>query len=263
MKYKPGEKLGWIDGFDARRSHPLLRFPFWDEKQIDAKALGIYPKPGSWAYGFVDIGQRHYVFGEIYDLEERGYGHSCEGYLHIPPCIDVIEFWKELLGALLNLKADSGHLPTHQKRARCVGIHTTTQGITLSLKSPNVSSETVGFTNTSIPLDQFIDDVIAQIKHVFRSDRTVLTQIFSVHPFDSIIAYGLGMLPKSALVNGQQYKGVCRNAKIATWSAARNRFVYVRNKMGRRFRETINHPDDDVGDDVFVPFTIHLEEQVE
>lgn len=66
-------------------------------------------------------------------------------------------------------------------------------------------------------------------------------------------AYALGLLPKAELEDGALYHGECRNAGVARWDAARQRFVYQRTKFGRTFAEDIVHPEDDDGYDVFTP----------
>lgn len=58
-------------------------------------------------------------------------------------------------------------------------------------------------------------------------------------------------VPKSELVEGRVYKGVCRNADEAVWNG--RVFVYDRHKFGYTYKEKINHYEDDDGYDVFVP----------
>jgi len=59
---------------------------------------------------------------------------------------------------------------------------------------------------------------------------------------------------KKDLVDGAYYRGQCRNATVARWFAAQNRFTYWRTKFGNVFLEDINHPADDIGYDMFYPF---------
>lgn len=66
-------------------------------------------------------------------------------------------------------------------------------------------------------------------------------------------AVDLGMIPKKDLVDGAYYKGSCRNAWIAMWDGRLNKFIHLRTKFGDTFSESINHPEDDDGYDVFVP----------
>lgn len=61
----------------------------------------------------------------------------------------------------------------------------------------------------------------------------------------------LGAIPKSEMVEGCTYVGACRNASFATWKG--EYFEYERYKFGIRFKEKINHFQDDDGYDVFVP----------
>jgi len=64
----------------------------------------------------------------------------------------------------------------------------------------------------------------------------------------------LETIPKSELVVGRIYKGVCRNASEAEWMG--DHFRYWRTKFGFGFWENINHFEDDNGFDVFVPIRI-------
>jgi hypothetical protein len=60
-------------------------------------------------------------------------------------------------------------------------------------------------------------------------------------------------VPKRHLEDGAYYVGRCRNANIARWSAAKNKFVHWRTKFGSTFLEEISHPDDEKHYDVFYP----------
>jgi len=62
------------------------------------------------------------------------------------------------------------------------------------------------------------------------------------------------VIPKSELVEGNTYKGKCRNAEEAVWMG--DKFEYDRYKFGSVFKETINHFEDDDGYDVFVPMEV-------
>lgn len=61
------------------------------------------------------------------------------------------------------------------------------------------------------------------------------------------------IIRKEDLVNGVLYFGECRNADIAYWSKDLNKFIYKREKFGQKFFETIEHPEDENGFDVFIP----------
>lgn len=65
-----------------------------------------------------------------------------------------------------------------------------------------------------------------------------------------------GMLRKSDLVDGAYYYGRCRNADVAKWDATTQEFTYQRTKFGKTFPETIKHPEDDNGFDLFIPVEI-------
>lgn len=58
---------------------------------------------------------------------------------------------------------------------------------------------------------------------------------------------------KADLKDGAYYEGQCRNATVARWSAKLGCFLHNRSKWGSTFTETIKHPDDDLGYDVFFP----------
>lgn len=61
-------------------------------------------------------------------------------------------------------------------------------------------------------------------------------------------------IPKKDLVHGTEYKGHCRNASKAVWNVDKQKFTYIRIKFGSAFLEDINHPEDDNGFDLFVPW---------
>lgn len=64
-------------------------------------------------------------------------------------------------------------------------------------------------------------------------------------------------VPKKDLKHGVEYTGHCRNATKAVWDAEKERFAYQRTKWGHTFTEYINHPEDDAGYDLFVPWRIN------
>jgi hypothetical protein len=55
-------------------------------------------------------------------------------------------------------------------------------------------------------------------------------------------------------IDGAYYHGLCRNARVARYIAATNRFVYMRQKFGAVFPEGIGHAENDNGFDLFKPF---------
>lgn len=63
--------------------------------------------------------------------------------------------------------------------------------------------------------------------------------------------YSKGVIPKSKLIKNKYYKGKCRNATVALWNGYE--FVYMRNKFGETYVETIKHPEDDDNYDLFIP----------
>lgn len=66
-------------------------------------------------------------------------------------------------------------------------------------------------------------------------------------------AYAEGMIRKEDLRDGVTYLGTCRNANEAVWHADKERFTYMRTKLGSTFPEDIVHPVDDLGFDIFIP----------
>ena len=71
------------------------------------------------------------------------------------------------------------------------------------------------------------------------------------------MAYPTQFIAKADLVDGQHYRGRCRNTDIARWcqlTEAFGVFLYVRRKFGESFIDEILHPEDDRGFDVFYPF---------
>lgn len=57
-------------------------------------------------------------------------------------------------------------------------------------------------------------------------------------------------------VDGAYYHGICRNARVARYVAATNRFIYMRQKFTAIFPESIGHAENDDGFDIFKPFGI-------
>lgn len=56
-------------------------------------------------------------------------------------------------------------------------------------------------------------------------------------------------IPKEQLIEGQWYKGKCRNAGEAKWE--NGKFIYRRYKLGYWFLDEVECPEDDRGFDVF------------
>jgi hypothetical protein len=56
--------------------------------------------------------------------------------------------------------------------------------------------------------------------------------------------------------DGAYYHGICRNARVARYVAATNRFVYMREKFGSVFPEGIGHAENDNGFDLFKPYGV-------
>lgn len=58
-------------------------------------------------------------------------------------------------------------------------------------------------------------------------------------------------LPKSALEVGAWYEGRCRNSSRARWTG--EVFEYERTKFGSTYWDTVEHPENDRGYDLFFP----------
>jgi hypothetical protein len=71
---------------------------------------------------------------------------------------------------------------------------------------------------------------------------------------DLMEAYAMGMLKKADLVDGKYYAGNCRHASVAQWNENQGCFYYMREKFGALLCESIKHPEDDDGYDLFTPF---------
>ena len=59
------------------------------------------------------------------------------------------------------------------------------------------------------------------------------------------------MIAKTDLQRGAYYYGRCRNAAVARWDG--ERFWYRRFKLGGYQTDSVEHPDDYRGTDVFTP----------
>ena len=75
-----------------------------------------------------------------------------------------------------------------------------------------------------------------------------------IQPGEIEAAYAEGMLRKSDLEDGAYYRGYCRNAQVAMWSAEKNKFLYMRQKFTMRFVDAVEHPEDARGYDLFIAF---------
>lgn len=60
-------------------------------------------------------------------------------------------------------------------------------------------------------------------------------------------------IEKKELIDGRWYIGQCRNSSLALWDSKLNCFFYIRDKLGGKLLEKINHPEDDDGFDLFYP----------
>jgi hypothetical protein len=59
---------------------------------------------------------------------------------------------------------------------------------------------------------------------------------------------------KMPFVDGAYYHGICRNARVARYVAATNHFIYMREKFGSVYPESIGHAENDDGFDLFQPY---------
>lgn len=72
-----------------------------------------------------------------------------------------------------------------------------------------------------------------------------------------------GAIPKALLKDGAYYLGDHRNATVARWCAAKDRFEYWRTKFTARYIDDCNHFEDDDGFALFVPIREATQEQFE
>jgi len=56
--------------------------------------------------------------------------------------------------------------------------------------------------------------------------------------------------------DGAYYRGKCRNAQMARYSSSKNNFVYMREKFGHVYAESIGHAENDNGFDLFKPYAL-------
>lgn len=77
-------------------------------------------------------------------------------------------------------------------------------------------------------------------------------------------AFDLGLIPINKLKDNQYYLGTCKNASVAKWDEKNKKFFYMLWKFGHGFPESVYHPENDKGCDVFIPIceTIPSEHQV-
>jgi len=61
---------------------------------------------------------------------------------------------------------------------------------------------------------------------------------------------------RTPFADGAYYFGLCRNARVARYVAASDRFVYMREKFDSVFPEGIGHAENDNGFDLFRPYGI-------
>ena len=64
------------------------------------------------------------------------------------------------------------------------------------------------------------------------------------------------MISKSDLLHCRYYLGVCRNSHVAKWDRKKEKFFIIRTKFDKVFAEEINHPEDDEGWDLFIPYEL-------
>jgi len=89
-----------------------------------------------------------------------------------------------------------------------------------------------------------------------KDKREAIALIYHTNPMTPEVlkkAEELGMIPKRDLKPWAYYSGSCRNARIAMWDSNRQLFIHLRTKFRDTFAETIPHPEDDEGWDVFIP----------
>ena len=100
-----------------------------------------------------------------------------------------------------------------------------------------------------------IESLFNELYDLFRAGGLSLSGLSEMkgRELDLEKMFKAGVLRKSQLEDGKYYLGKCRNAIVAKWSAEKQKFTYMRTKFNQTFPETINHPEDDNGYDLFVP----------
>lgn len=106
---------------------------------------------------------------------------------------------------------------------------------------------------------KFLNIDIEQTEEMLVSDWATQENKFGIIkiPRDKInghIIDNIGAIRRHDLIDGMDYLGICRNAKTAKWSEKEGCFFYIRKKFDSIFLERINHPEDDDGFDLFIPF---------
>jgi len=66
----------------------------------------------------------------------------------------------------------------------------------------------------------------------------------------------LGGIAKKDLIDGATYLGRTRNATIAMWDEKNSNFIHYRDSFGERYRDVVNHFEDDNGYALFVPIKL-------
>ena len=90
-----------------------------------------------------------------------------------------------------------------------------------------------------------------------RSHVALLKQGYTVCPNDADGKHSRhAECLRTPFVDGAYYYGLCRNARVARYVAASDRFVYMREKFGSVFPEGIGHTENDNGFDLFQPYGV-------
>lgn len=100
---------------------------------------------------------------------------------------------------------------------------------------------------------EFIDNYY--FPNVVQFDEETIYRIHLPNPIPYALfheLYNKGIIRKKDLIKNHYYQGKCRNADVALWNGYE--FVYMRNKFGTFFPETIKHIEDDEGSDLFIAF---------
>jgi hypothetical protein len=108
----------------------------------------------------------------------------------------------------------------------------------------------INFIDDWKPLSSYIKILDCILQGYGLCSSTVLPK-FDESWYNLAIKHNL-LLDKKSLDRGYVYEGDCRNATFAYWDGSK--FTYLRNKFGNKFLEDINHPIDDDGFDVFIPY---------
>jgi hypothetical protein len=157
------------------------------------------------------------------------------------------------------------HKPAPEDTKLCPVKYRLLEPIRVTIRRPDGRTELVGFGIGEVlevmePYIQYLVACYDRLTEIPLSDGSSIIDFPESISTEHVAKYRLPdydelttrpILPKSALVHGQYYKGRCRNASVARWNEVGNCFLHWREKFQAIFVESIKHPEDEVQFDVF------------